>query len=148
MALCTKQSGLIVRGQSPLVALLLGQCAAPFQISGPMTPDLQSIYGIYSRTLFNMIAKGNRRPGSGEVNASLNNLQSWGNNYYSCNQQAGWLAACLNGAGPSGWKYIFQGIDSFAGVSFHYITVVLPSNPSNPTIFMDPWLNQINVVRP
>jgi RHS repeat-associated protein len=130
-------------------SVTLGQCAAPLQVSGPVSAGLQSIYNIYSNTLFGMISSGNRRPGSGLVNASLNNLESWGNNYYSCNQQASWLTACLSVGGPSDWDYIFHGVnDLLPGVPFHYITVALPNSAGNPTVFMDPWLNEINVVRP
>ena len=124
-------------------SVTLGQCAAPLQISGQMTPDLQSIYHLYSNTLFQMIHNGNRRAGSGRTNAFINNAESWFNNYYSCNQQAGALTTCLNGAGPEGWTYIFQGVNPVGGVFSHYITVAVPANPSKPTIFMDPWLNQI-----
>lgn len=124
----------------------LGQCAAPFQVFGSMTADFQRIYNIYSNTLFGMIQRGNRRPGSGLSNARLNNMQSWFNNYFSCNQQAGYLGMCLNASGPSGWTYTVQGVDPVFGTYIHYITVATPTSKGNPTIYMDPWLNQINVV--
>jgi len=108
--------------------------------TGLSPADVQKILKACQKCTDQLTARGERREGSGKLNGLLNNLLSLPMGYSGCDKQANLTYGCLDSHPPYDDRWTFSVISVHGG--FHRRVMGLSSNPADPIVYCDPWLNQ------
>src|SRR6266702_3835142 len=107
--------------------------------------DVNTIIHIYRNTVNRMNLNGERRPGKGRPNGWINDLLwhrwPWSNQKFkSCDEQANEVKGDLDGRK---WddRWTFDVVDIDRG--FGRAVRAHSSNPNDPVLILDPWLNNV-----
>jgi hypothetical protein len=119
--------------QNPLTVL------DPFGFSGW---DLITIGNQFNMEVNNMIANGNRLGGGGHINGAVNNILSTfgAKDYFACGDQAAYVKVSLDSLKLDD-KWTFSVVHPNI---FHMNIQGRSSNPTDPDLILDPWLNTID----